>query len=291
MNIALGCDHRGFEAKQELLPQLQTLGHRIQDFGCHSTSTVDYPDIAYPLAVAVASQQCAFGILIGCDGMGMNMVANKVPGARAAAVQDEFTARCARENYHCNIIGIGDDLIGENDIRKIVEAFLLATVAAGHHARRVEKLRAIEELLAQDPPLNHNPLFMYPKETEELAQRQQALEAQIAVVQLQLQTDKKQMDRISLANRPIGINWNKAVRNGPQPQGRFEWSPKHPRRKVALENIHQSNSRTVQRRSPSNGNCACTLLGKRRDPLPHLPTSSESARTTWQASSRSKSST
>ena len=157
MKIALGCDHRGFSAKQELLPQFQTLGYRIEDFGCHSVSSIDYPDIAYPLAVAVASNECDLGILLGGSGMGMNMVANKLHGVRAAAVQDEFTARCARENYHCNIISIGVDLVGGKDVRKIIEAFLLATVAAGRHARRIEKLRQIEELLIQLNALNHNP--------------------------------------------------------------------------------------------------------------------------------------
>ena len=157
MKIALGCDHRGFSAKQELLPQFQTLGHRIEDFGCDGVASIDYPDIAYPLALAVASHECDLGILIGGSGMGMNMVANKLHGVRAAAVQDEFTARCARENYHCNIISIGVDLVGGKDVRKIIEAFLLATVAAGRHARRIEKLRQIEELLIQLNALNHNP--------------------------------------------------------------------------------------------------------------------------------------
>jgi ribose 5-phosphate isomerase B len=156
MTIALGCDHRGFAAKRVLLPQLQMLGYQIEDFGCHSVLAVDYPDIAYPLALAVASQQCDLGIMIDCNGMGMSMVANKVPGARAATVQDEFTARCARENFHCNIIAIGADLIGGKEIREIVEVFLLATIAAGRHARRIEKLRGIEELLAQAHAVNHN---------------------------------------------------------------------------------------------------------------------------------------
>ena len=148
MTIALGCDHRGFAAKQELLALLQTLHYAIEDFGCHSLLGVDYPDIAYPLAVAVASQQCDVGILIGCSGMGMTMVANKIPGVRAATAYDDFTARCARENFHCNIIGVGADLVSADDIRKIVEAFLLATVVAGRHARRIEKLEKIEKMVA-----------------------------------------------------------------------------------------------------------------------------------------------
>ena len=120
---------------------------------------IDYPDIAYPLAVVVASNECDLGILIGGSGMGMNMVANKLHGVRAAVVQDEFTARCARENYHCNIIIIGVDFVGK-DVHKIVGAFLLASVASGRHVRRIEKLRQIEESLTQQNPLNYNPHLM-----------------------------------------------------------------------------------------------------------------------------------
>jgi ribose 5-phosphate isomerase B len=162
MTIALGCDHRGLAAKRELLPQLQALGYRIEDFSCNDATGTDFPEIAYPLALAVASQQCDLGILIGSIGIGMTMVANKVHGIRAATVQDEFTARCARENYHCNIISIGVDLVGGKDIHKIVEVFLLATVAAGRHARRIEKLKQVEELLAQAPRANHRALLASP---------------------------------------------------------------------------------------------------------------------------------
>jgi ribose 5-phosphate isomerase B len=155
MKIALGCNHRGFTAKRELLPQLRSLGHRIEDFGCYSFSAIDCCEIAYPLAVAVASQECDLGILIDCTGMGMAMVANKVRGVRAAAVYDEFTTRCARENHHCNIIGIGSELVAGKDILKIVQVFLLATTAAGRHMRRVEKLRDIEEMVAHAYDTNY----------------------------------------------------------------------------------------------------------------------------------------
>jgi ribose 5-phosphate isomerase B len=136
--------------------QLQSLGHGIEDFGCYSFSAIDYCDVAYPVAVAVASQECDLGVLIDCNGMGMSMVANKVRGVRAAAVHDEFTARCARENYHCNVIGIGAELVAGKDIFKIVEVFLLATIATGRHVRRVEKLTKIEETVAQAYDTNFN---------------------------------------------------------------------------------------------------------------------------------------
>ena len=161
MKIALGCDHRGFAAKRELLPLLKTLGYQIEDFGCDSVSGVDYPDIAYPLAVAVASHECDVGILIDCNGIGMTMAANKVQGVRAATAYDEFTARCARENYHCNIIGIGADLVGGQEVGKIVAAFLAATAANGRHARRIEKLEQMEEFLHQPRMVNGDAPHIY----------------------------------------------------------------------------------------------------------------------------------
>jgi ribose 5-phosphate isomerase B len=88
--------------------------------------------------------------------MGMTMVANKVRGVRVAAVYDEFTTRCARENHHCNVVGIGSELVAGKDILKIVEVFLLATATAGRHLRRVEKLREIEEMVAHTYDTNYN---------------------------------------------------------------------------------------------------------------------------------------
>jgi len=149
MRIAVGCDHRGYATKLDLLPLLHTLGGQVEDFGCHTLTGADYPDIAYPLALAVACEQCDLGILIDGKGIGMTMVANKVYGVRAATAHDEFTAHCAREQYHCNIICLAADLIGGNQPRRIVEDFLLATIAAGQHARRIDKLRQIEAKLAQ----------------------------------------------------------------------------------------------------------------------------------------------
>jgi ribose 5-phosphate isomerase B len=159
MKIALGCDHRGYAVKRALLLQLRSPGYQIKDFGCHTSSGVDYADIAYPLALAVAAGQCELGILIGCNGMGMNMVANKVPGVRAATADDEFAASSAREKYHCNIICIGADIVGGNEIRKIVEVFLLATVSP-RHARQVSKMREIEEMVAQAYVAKHNQPFV-----------------------------------------------------------------------------------------------------------------------------------
>jgi ribose 5-phosphate isomerase B len=144
MKLAVGCDHRGFEAKRKLLPLLKKMGHTVQDFGCESTTAVDYPDIAAPAARAVADGVCDAGILLDGSGIGVSICANKIDGIRAALVHDEVTARRAREHNHCNVLCLGTDLLSEDHIRNIVEIFLATAYGDGRHARRVEKLCEVE---------------------------------------------------------------------------------------------------------------------------------------------------
>ena len=146
MKLAIGCDHRGYEAKRKLLPLLLKAGHSVRDCGCDNTSAIDYPDIAAPIAHAVADGKYDLGILLDGSGIGMSVVANKVRGVRAALAHDEVTARIAREHNHCNIVCLGVDLLSEENIRKIVETFLTAQPADGRHVRRVEKIYKIESL-------------------------------------------------------------------------------------------------------------------------------------------------
>jgi ribose 5-phosphate isomerase B len=145
MRIATACDHRGFEAKRRLLPTLRKLGHDVQDLGCDGSGSVDYPDFAVPVATQVAVGTYDVGILLDGSGIGMSIVANKVPGVRAALVHDEVTARRAREHNHCNVLCLGTDLLSEDQIRKIVEIFLGTPFGDGRHVRRVEKIAVIEK--------------------------------------------------------------------------------------------------------------------------------------------------
>jgi ribose 5-phosphate isomerase B len=144
MNIAVACDHRGFEAKRRLLPTLKKLGHEVQDFGCDGSGSVDYPDFAVPVSRQVAAGGFDIGILLDGSGIGMSICANKVRGIRAALVHDEVTARRAREHNHCNVLCLGTDLLSEDQIRKIVEIFLSTPFGDGRHTRRVEKITRTE---------------------------------------------------------------------------------------------------------------------------------------------------
>jgi ribose 5-phosphate isomerase B len=144
MNIAIACDHRGFEAKKKLIPFLKKLGHEVKDFGCEGTAAVDYPDFAIPAAKAVADGTHHLGILLDGSGIGMSVAGNKVQDIRAGLVHDEITAHRAREHNHCNVLCLGTDLLSEHQIGKIVEIFLTTPWGEGRHTRRVEKLRDYE---------------------------------------------------------------------------------------------------------------------------------------------------
>jgi ribose 5-phosphate isomerase B len=150
MKIAVACDHRGYDAKRKLIPVLRQLSHEVEDFGCESTGSVDYPDYAIPAARAVGTGKCDLGILLDGSGIGMSVAANKVRGVRAALVHDEVTAVRAREHNHCNILCLGTDLLSEDQIKHVVAIFLSTPVGEGRHVRRVEKLCQWE---SQDQPL------------------------------------------------------------------------------------------------------------------------------------------
>jgi ribose 5-phosphate isomerase B len=106
---------------------------------------VDYSDYAVPAARAVAEGRADAGILMDGSGIGMSIAANKVIGVRAALAHDQVTARRAREHNHCNVLCLGTDLLGEEQIRQIAEIFLTTEFGDGRHKRRVEKLRQVEE--------------------------------------------------------------------------------------------------------------------------------------------------
>jgi ribose 5-phosphate isomerase B len=144
MRIAIGSDHAGFAMKKAIVGLLSELGHSYEDFGCFDSNSVDYPDIAQPVAEAVSKKNFDRGILICSTGIGMSIVANKVPGIRAAICHDTFSARRAREHNDANVLCLGEWVIGQGLMREIVTTYLSADFAGGRHARRLEKIHAIE---------------------------------------------------------------------------------------------------------------------------------------------------
>ena len=149
MKIAIGSDHRGFEAKEQIKAIIHQLSHESIDFGTTSTNPVDYPDIAYLAAMAVSKKQADKAILICGTGIGMCIAANKIKGIRAALCNDELTAQISRHHNDANILCISGDMTGEVLLRKMVEVWLSTEFSGGRHKRRVRKIMAIEE--GKDP--------------------------------------------------------------------------------------------------------------------------------------------
>lgn len=142
--IAIGADHGGFEMKEEVKRVLAELGHDYQDFGTHSTDAVDYPDYAHLVARTVASGNCDLGIIIDGAGIGSCMVANKVPGVRAAMCYDEASARNSREHNGANVLTLGGKMIAIAPMPEIVRAWLSTELTEDRHRRRVDKITEIE---------------------------------------------------------------------------------------------------------------------------------------------------
>lgn len=144
-SIAIGADHGGFPLKERITFRLREAGWDVVDCGTDSTEAVDYPDLAHAVATKVASGECRWGIIIDGAGIGSAMVANKVPGIRAALCYDVSSARNSREHNHANILTLGAGLIGEGLAWQITEEWLATDWAGGRHARRVAKIDAIDQ--------------------------------------------------------------------------------------------------------------------------------------------------
>ncbi|KPK43098.1 MAG: hypothetical protein AMJ65_06765 [Phycisphaerae bacterium SG8_4] len=149
MKIAIGSDHRGFEAKQLVKAIAAELGHECIDFGTDDNNPVDYPDLAYLAATAVSEKRADRAILACATGIGMSMAANKIHGVRAALCHDELSAQVSRDHNDANVLCLSADQIGAVLLRKMVEVWLTTEFSGGRHERRVRKIHMIEE--GKDP--------------------------------------------------------------------------------------------------------------------------------------------
>lgn len=143
--VAIGADHGGFALKEKLAAHLRSKGYRVEDCGTSGPEAVDYPDFAHEVARRVAAGACRWGIVVDGAGIGSCMVANKVPGVRAALCYDLSSARNSREHNHANVLTLGAGLIGEGLARQIVDEWLATPWGPDRHARRVEKIGAVEK--------------------------------------------------------------------------------------------------------------------------------------------------
>src|SRR5437879_5926159 len=143
--IALGADHAGFQAKENIKKYLQSTGYIVSDEGTWSEGSVDYPDFAIRVARRVQQGQYDLGILVCGTGIGMAMAANKIGGVRAAVAHDALTARMSREHNDANVLAMGARVLNEHQIIEVAESFLSAQFAGGRHQRRIDKISELDQ--------------------------------------------------------------------------------------------------------------------------------------------------
>ncbi|MBE5751354.1 MAG: ribose 5-phosphate isomerase B [Clostridia bacterium] len=146
MKIAVACDHGALNLKKAVIAYVESLGHEVVDFGTHTKDSCDYPDYAAPAAEAVANGECERGIVVCSSGIGVSIVANKVPGVRCAHCHDTYCAKYTRLHNDANMIAMGEKVVGEGLMQEIVSLFLNTPFEGGErHERRVAKIKALEE--------------------------------------------------------------------------------------------------------------------------------------------------
>ena len=144
MKISMGCDHGGFDLKEDIKVFLTEQGHEVEDFGCYGKESCDYPEFAEAAARAVAEGKCERGIVICTTGIGISISANKVKGVRCALCAEPWSAEMTRRHNDSNMLAMGAGVVGPQLARQIVSAFLGNDFEGGRHQRRVDKMMEIE---------------------------------------------------------------------------------------------------------------------------------------------------
>ena len=144
MKIAIGCDHGGYLLKQDVLIWLEEHDIDVEDFGCYSRESVDYPAYGEKVGRAVAAGEADFGIVICTTGIGISIAANKVKGIRCAHCTDVLSAEMTRRHNNANVLAMGAGLTGTNVALRMVEVFLNTEFEGGRHQRRVDQMMAVE---------------------------------------------------------------------------------------------------------------------------------------------------
>ena len=141
--VAVGCDHAGFEYKNEIINHLKRKGLKIIDFGTASAESVDYPDFAHPTSLSVESGESAFGILLCGSANGVCITANKHQGIRAALCWMTDVARLVRQHNDANIICLPARFISLQLCKEMIDLFIDTTFEGGRHANRIGKMSCI----------------------------------------------------------------------------------------------------------------------------------------------------
>ncbi len=144
MKIAIGNDHGAVDMKNHVVGWLEKNGYEVVNFGTDSTESTDYPIYAEKVAKAVVSGECDKGILICGTGIGISISANKIHGVRCALCSEPVSTALSRQHNDANIVAMGARTIGPVMAEEIVRTFLTTDFEGGRHARRVEKIMALD---------------------------------------------------------------------------------------------------------------------------------------------------
>lgn len=140
ITVAIGCDEAAVAMKNELKAHMEAQGYDVVDFGVPEGDTSPYPDVAYPLAVAVKEEKVNLGILCCGTGIGMAITANKVKGIRAAQAHDTYSAERARKSNDAQILTIGARVVGLELAKNIVDAFLKSDFDSARSGSKVDRI-------------------------------------------------------------------------------------------------------------------------------------------------------
>ncbi|SEI88896.1 ribose 5-phosphate isomerase B [Bhargavaea ginsengi] len=149
MKIGIGSDHNAFQLKETIKEFLGDTEHEIVDFGCHSNSAVDYPDVAFEISESISKGEIERGILLCGTGIGVCIAANKYPGIRAALAHDVYSAERAQLSNNAQIITMGSQIIGPEAAKKVVNAYLSVSWVEGSK-RKVDKIIEKEQEFLND---------------------------------------------------------------------------------------------------------------------------------------------
>ncbi|MFA6676839.1 MAG: ribose 5-phosphate isomerase B [Bacteroidales bacterium] len=138
--LGIAADHAGYELKCTIIQYLEELGYQVKDFGTNSPESMDYPDVAHPLAESVEKGEVEKGIAICGSGNGISMTVNKHQGIRCALCWNTELAALARRHNNANILSLPARFIDAETAKKIVKTYLDSSFEGGRHLRRINKI-------------------------------------------------------------------------------------------------------------------------------------------------------
>ena len=144
MKIAIASDHGGFAFKQVLAQWFESKEMEFHDFGTNSADSCDYPDFGIPAAKGVSEGDFDLGILICNNGIGMSILANKIPGIKDAVVYSESSAKATKEHHDSNVLCLGGQEFPNDQLLKFVQIWLSSKFQGGRHKRRIQKVESLD---------------------------------------------------------------------------------------------------------------------------------------------------